>query len=619
MAEIIGLDIVMGMDVQEVQAELQKAQNQLRQFEAQLKKSTNTTEIAMLNKEIGDLNKTIGNLEQGMKRIGKPTGDATQSLVNLSRIAQDAPYGFMGIANNLNPMLESFQQLSKKSEGAGGALKAMAAGLMGPAGLGLALGVASSLIVKFGDDIADFFEKLIKGEDETKLFKQTLAGIGGEFTSAAEKVEKVRTAFDLYHNGIMSGNEALKIYNKELGENFGVKSNINEAEEVFKNKTAAYIEASLQRALADQASKKAAEELLKQKIEAKKSTEDYKNITDYFVPGGGISTSETREKVAKKRQQDAIDTSEKLINDYRQIANDAKAVETLYENGFNFSLDPEKSKKGGGQKQKPIDQLKEEGKELNLELDAIKRRLAKAKADGLKMVDTYEDPEEAANKENKRLAGIKKFGESKLGKIAGEGMKGKGSPLLEEAQKENDLQKANIALAKEKQEAYEKFAETVSSTLTNSIMGLWDAFEQGKDVGEALSNMFMDLAKQIAAAAIKAAIFSTILNVIAPGSGAAAGAAKGGGMGFFDSFKKILGLAEGGIVNKPTLAMVGEGNQSEAVMPLSKLGSMMQNTFDAGAMSGTGGGGGGQFTLRGSDLVLALNRSNYSLNLRRGS
>jgi hypothetical protein len=35
---------------------------------------------------------------------------------------------------------------------------------------------------------------------------------------------------------------------------------------------------------------------------------------------------------------------------------------------------------------------------------------------------------------------------------------------------------------------------------------------------------------------------------------------------------RIAGLADGGIVTKPTLAMVGEGGESEAVIPLSKLG-----------------------------------------------
>jgi hypothetical protein len=58
-------------------------------------------------------------------------------------------------------------------------------------------------------------------------------------------------------------------------------------------------------------------------------------------------------------------------------------------------------------------------------------------------------------------------------------------------------------------------------------MGMWDALEQGTPVLEALGNMFLDLAKQIAAAAIKAAVFATILNFI-PGLG---GAASAGGFG----------------------------------------------------------------------------------------
>ena len=41
-----------------------------------------------------------------------------------------------------------------------------------------------------------------------------------------------------------------------------------------------------------------------------------------------------------------------------------------------------------------------------------------------------------------------------------------------------------------------------------------------------------------------------------------------------DAFKnsgKMIGLSEGGIVTKPTMAMIGEGGESEAVIPLSKL------------------------------------------------
>jgi hypothetical protein len=59
-----------------------------------------------------------------------------------------------------------------------------------------------------------------------------------------------------------------------------------------------------------------------------------------------------------------------------------------------------------------------------------------------------------------------------------------------------------------------------------------------------------------------------------PGVGAIGGAigAVGGFLG------KIPGLAEGGIVTRPTLAMIGEGGQSEAVIPLDKLGNMGRAT-----------------------------------------
>jgi hypothetical protein len=43
-------------------------------------------------------------------------------------------------------------------------------------------------------------------------------------------------------------------------------------------------------------------------------------------------------------------------------------------------------------------------------------------------------------------------------------------------------------------------------------------------------------------------------------------------------------LAEGGIVDKATLAMIGEGKSAEAVMPLDKLPSLMAEAMkDAGA------------------------------------
>jgi hypothetical protein len=74
--------------------------------------------------------------------------------------------------------------------------------------------------------------------------------------------------------------------------------------------------------------------------------------------------------------------------------------------------------------------------------------------------------------------------------------------------------------------------------------------------------------------------------------------------------QEVKAFASGGIVSGPTMGLIGEypGAKSnpEVVAPLDKLKDMI------------GGNGGGQFILKGQDLVLAMNRSESSLKLRRG-
>jgi len=249
--------------------------------------------------------------------------------------------------------------------------------------------------------------------------------------------------------------------------------------------------------------------------------------------------------------------------------------------------------------------------ENNAILQAIQRRKELLKEIGSPIL--MQKPEDKAKAEKQRLAGIKAFGEYSMTGEFGKSLQGKTSGFYEEQKKINEEKAKDILLTQQQTDANLQLADTLSNYAANSFMNLFNSMEQGMSLGEALGNMFMDLAKQIAAAAIKAAAFQAILSLL-PG-GTAAKAAVGG---FGGIFKSILGLASGGVVNGPTLAMIGEGSESEAVMPLSKLGSMMQNTFNAGAMASNGGGGNGEFVLRGQDLVLAMNRSETSLKYRRG-
>ena len=56
-----------------------------------------------LQNGLNQASQSVTNFGNAVKANTKPTADATNALGNLSRVAQDAPYGFMGIANNINP------------------------------------------------------------------------------------------------------------------------------------------------------------------------------------------------------------------------------------------------------------------------------------------------------------------------------------------------------------------------------------------------------------------------------------------------------------------------------------------------------------------------------------
>src|SRR5688572_29856227 len=88
-----------------------------------------------------------------LQKLPNVTNQSTLALTNLGRVVQDAPFGFLGIANNLNPLQESFARTSQSAGGFGNAIKAMGKSLIGPGGIGLAISAISTALIVFGDKI----------------------------------------------------------------------------------------------------------------------------------------------------------------------------------------------------------------------------------------------------------------------------------------------------------------------------------------------------------------------------------------------------------------------------------------------------------------------------------
>ena len=152
-------------------------------------------------------------------------------------------------------------------------------------------------------------------------------------------------------------------------------------------------------------------------------------------------------------------------------------------------------------------------------------------------------------------------------------------------------------------------SEVVGESIKGAFHGAFDAMMAGENVFKALGQMLLDLIKKFVAAALAAFVLSSLVKSIFPGAGGPTGALKG-----MDDFKSLftsfsgVKLAKGGIISTPTMGLMGEypGARSnpEVVAPLDRLKSMMGGTNTSRVDVA------GEFTLRGQDLVVALQRAN---------
>jgi hypothetical protein len=525
-------------------------------------------------------------LGAAFKKVAPASNQATQALVNVSRVAQDAPYGFIGIANNLNPLLESFQRLKETSGSAGSALKEMAKGLMGPAGIGLALGVVSSLIVAFGPKIASFINGTTEASKAQDKLKESLDKAQASASENGIKLLAYINVAENANNTDARRKEALDAVKNELGKvNAAYTTSIKTTDDA-KNAVKLYTEALVAQAITSRYIDEIADKNIKLTDATKLATkagqeyvasiERSKNMINGYVDASvTVAAVTNRDKDAYIAAGAAAQVLKNDIDDLNT------SVTTTIQNALN----------------NPYYVMDKSAKELDKTIIEVTKNYKAFTKLTAEQVGTFLPTDKPV---------------SPVAPAAPQGILGRGpSQALVEAdainQAASEQAKFNFLLNE---------AATTASYIAQGVGSIFQALAQGENIGEAVTNMFRNMVLELAQMVVQALIFKAIMTAL--GMGGVPVPSSGGDI--FGGLGKLLGfpkLAEGGIVSKPTFAMVGEGGESEAIMPLSKLDSFFGKAFSAGANSGDTMSG-GSFVLRGNDLVLALQRSNHSLNLRRG-
>lgn len=190
------LEVQIGADSSELKSELAAAESKVQRLsKLKVERVKLGLDTKTLDAEINRAKASLNSLKQANTDLGKSFDKTSPKIANggntlmqFSRIAQDAPFGIIGIGNNLTATAESFGYLSKQSGGAGNALKAIGSSILGTGGILLGVSLLTTgltYLAQNGLTVSDVFNKLTGTFDENAKALNNI-GVEAAKTSGSE-------------------------------------------------------------------------------------------------------------------------------------------------------------------------------------------------------------------------------------------------------------------------------------------------------------------------------------------------------------------------------------------------------------------------------------------------
>ena len=165
------LSVEIGADITDFEKKIKEVEFDIKELSKikldRLKVGLDTTEI---NSQIKDAKASLNSLKSTVKDTGQSFASAAPKVANagntltqFSRIAQDAPFGIIGIGNNITATAEAFSSLKAQTGSTGGALKALGSSLAGTGGILLGVSLLTTgltLLAQSGLSVGDVIDKI---------------------------------------------------------------------------------------------------------------------------------------------------------------------------------------------------------------------------------------------------------------------------------------------------------------------------------------------------------------------------------------------------------------------------------------------------------------------------
>ena len=340
------LEVEIGAEIKDLQTKVNQASKTLDKFSSKADKSLNN-----LGKSSTTATKSLDNLKKGAI-------SGNSAMTAFSRTVQDAPFGIMGVSNNITNLTEQFGYLKNKTGSASGALKAMGKDLMGFGGITFLISAITSLALVYSDEIGEMIKSnnaLLNSQKEVnKALNDFYGGQVTKINSYMSILDDVNTSEEQRKN---ITKELIKLVPSLKKEDFNYGSNLD----VVRSKIGSYVLAQASRVEADTLVQENSKKLSQQarvlqikdiKDETQRLTAFRKFLKDsgerlnkevktssYKVGGGKITIAKSDEDILN----DFNNFTDKLEKDLKPVQ---ERINQLYSTTFNGGLS--ESSSGGG-------------------------------------------------------------------------------------------------------------------------------------------------------------------------------------------------------------------------------------------------------------------------------
>ena len=208
-------------------------------------------EVATTTKRIEELEQEITSLKMRKAELAGATRDGSKAMEGMSssagaagatvtefgRTIGDAPFGLMGMANNLQQLSQQFVDLQAKSGGTKDAIKSIMATMMGPAGFVVVINIVTSALVAYNMRKDKAKQKTEEFNDALILEKNTLEALNSIYKASNASLEDraaimgaLAAADDRYAEALQDENLSEEERNALTEKYIELRSKLNNAE-----------------------------------------------------------------------------------------------------------------------------------------------------------------------------------------------------------------------------------------------------------------------------------------------------------------------------------------------------------------------------------------------------